>query len=330
MTGLVIGGAIFLFGLVTVMKGIRVVNQATLSVVERLGRFHKQLEPGLHVIVPYLDKVKQTLDMREQVVTFQPQPMITKDNVTISIDTVLYFTITDAFKATYEVANLILAVEQLTLTTLRNVIGQLQLDAALAGRDQINAALRDVLDEATGKWGIRVSRIEVKSIDPPHGIQEAMEKQMRAERDRRAAILQAEGNKQSMILNAEGDRQSQILSAEADKAAQVLRAQGDKEAQILRAEGEGQAITTVFTAIHDGRPTPDLLTYQYLRDTLPRVSDGNATKMILVPNDAMGGLGAAAPFGAMFGEGQGSGLAEPPRGGGPFSHQPPPPPPSVG
>ena len=285
---------LILFGLVTVLKGIRVVSQATVAIVERLGKYHRTLEPGPHVIIPWLDRVKEQIDMREQVVAFQPQPVITKDNVTISIDTVLYYTVTDPFRAIYEVANMIMAAEQLTITTLRNVIGSLSLDEALTSRDKINADLRIVLDEATGKWGIRVNRIEVKSIDPPRGIQEAMEKQMRAERDRRAAILVAEGEKQSQILTAEGDRQSQIL-----------RAEGDKESAILRAQGEGGAIETVFRAIHDGRPTPDLLSYQYLTSTLPAVANGTATKMLLVPSEAMsGGMAAAAPFGALFGEGQ--------------------------
>jgi regulator of protease activity HflC (stomatin/prohibitin superfamily) len=285
---------VIVFVLATVLKGIRVVPQARVAIIERLGKYHRTLDPGPHLIIPWLDRVKDEIDMREQVVAFQPQPVITKDNVTISIDTVLYYTVTDPFKAIYEVANMIVAAEQLTITTLRNVIGSLSLDDALTSRDKINADLRVVLDEATHKWGIRVNRIEVKSIDPPRGIQEAMEKQMRAERDRRAAILEAEGQKQSQILTAEGDRQSQIL-----------RAQGDKDAAILRAQGEGQAIQTVFDAIHAGNPTPDLLNYQYLSNTLPAVANGTATKMLLVPNEAMaGGLGMAAPFGALFGEGQ--------------------------
>ena len=205
--------------------------------------------------------------------TFQPQPVITSDNVTAHIDTVLYFTITDAKSATYEVANPLQAIEQLTVTTLRNVVGDLSLEQTLTSRDEVNTRLRVVLDEATGKWGIRINRVEIKAVEPPATIQEAMEKQMRAERDRRAAILTAEGVKQSQILTAEGE-----------KAAAVLKAEGAKQAAILRAEGEAKAIDTVFTAIHEGRPDPELLQYQYLR-MLPQLAQGDANKVFVIPSE---------------------------------------------
>jgi regulator of protease activity HflC (stomatin/prohibitin superfamily) len=243
--------------------------------------------------VPFLDKLRKPLvDMREQVITFQPQPVITQDNVTISIDTVFYFTITDPFRSTYEVANLIVAVEQLTITTLRNVIGSLSLEETLTSRDKINSDLRIVLDEATERWGIRVNRIELKSIDPPATIQEAMEKQMRAERDKRAAILQAEGQKQSQILRAEGEREANILSAE-----------GEKQAKVLRAQGEADATRTTFQAIHDGKPTPELLAYQYLQ-ALPKVADGQGMTLMMIPSDAMPAMGAVSALGAGFQAGQ--------------------------
>jgi regulator of protease activity HflC (stomatin/prohibitin superfamily) len=272
--------------LVVVARSVRIIPQARAGIVQRLGRFSRTLDPGLHVLVPFMDSLRRPLvDLREQVVTFEPQPVITQDNVTISVDTVFYFTITDPFRATYEVANLIVAVEQLTVTTLRNVIGSLSLEDTLTSRDRINSELRSVLDEATNPWGIRVNRVELKSIDPPGSIQEAMEKQMRAERDKRATILTAEGEKQSQILTAEGMRQAAILKAE-----------GDKEAKILRATGDAEATRQVFAAIHDGKPTPDLLAYQYLQ-TLPNI-DG--LKLMLVPADALSAMGAVASLGAAF------------------------------
>src|SRR6187455_1152076 len=221
---IVIGVGIGLIVLIALVRTVRIVPQASTGIVERLGRYHRTLDPGLHFLVPFIDRLRPLVDMREQVVAFPPQPVITQDNVTISIDTVFYFTVTDAFKATYEVAALLFAIEQLTVTTLRNVIGSLSLEEALTSRDKINADLRIVLDEATERWGLRVNRIELKSIDPPASIQEAMEKQMRAEREKRAAILSAEGEKQSAILTAEGQRQSVILRAEADQKSQILRA----------------------------------------------------------------------------------------------------------
>jgi regulator of protease activity HflC (stomatin/prohibitin superfamily) len=225
--------------------------------------------------LPILDRVRQRVDLREQVVSFPPQPVITQENVTISIDTVIYFQITDPVRSTYEIADLMLAMEQLTVTTLRNLIGSITLEGALTSRDTINAELRAVLDEATGKWGVRVNRVELKSIDPPATIQAAMEKQMRAERDRRATILLAEGEKQAAVLMAEGARQ-----------AEILRAEGDKQGAILRAEGEAQAIDSVFSSIHAGNPDEQLLAYTYLQQ-LPLIADGRATKLLMVPSDAI-------------------------------------------
>jgi regulator of protease activity HflC (stomatin/prohibitin superfamily) len=227
--------------------------------------------------------VRPLLDMREQVVSFPPQPVITEDNLVVSIDTVVYFQVTDARAATYEIANYLGAVEQLTTTTLRNVVGGLNLEEALTSRDNINGQLRVVLDEATGKWGIRVGRVELKAIEPPLSIQDSMEQQMRAERDRRAQILRAEGTKQAAILQAEGSRQASILEAE-----------GAAKSQVLRAQGEAEAIQTVFKAIHDGDPDPKLLAYQYLQ-TLPKIADGAASKVWMIPSEfteALKGVGA--------------------------------------
>jgi regulator of protease activity HflC (stomatin/prohibitin superfamily) len=282
MTGLILLGIVALFFLFVAARTVRIIPQARAGIVERLGRYSRTLSPGLTIVVPFIDRVKPLIDLREQVITFPPQPVITEDNLVIGIDTVLYFTITDPKAATYEVANPLQAIEQLTVTTLRNVIGGITLEDAFTSRDHINSQLRVVLDEATGKWGVRINRVEVKSIDPPGTIQEAMEKQMRAERDRRAAILTAEGVKQSAILTAEGEKQSA-----------VLRAEGAKTAAILRAEGESKAIETVFQAIHDGRPDQELLSYQYLQ-MLPRLAQGEANKIFVIPSEfsqALGNLG---------------------------------------
>jgi len=262
-----------IFVLTILFRSIRIIPQAYAGVVERLGKYHKTLTPGLNILVPFIDRVRPLVDMREQVVSFPPQPVITEDNLVVSIDTVVYFQVTDARAATYEIANYLGAVEQLTTTTLRNVVGGLNLEEALTSRDNINGQLRIVLDEATGKWGIRVSRVELKAIDPPVSIQDSMEKQMRAERDRRAQILTAEGTKQAAILQAEGSRQAAILEAE-----------GDAKAQVLRAQGEAEAIQTVFAAIHKGDPDPKLLAYQYLQ-TLPKLAEGEANKLWIIPSE---------------------------------------------
>jgi regulator of protease activity HflC (stomatin/prohibitin superfamily) len=264
---------VFVFVVVVIVRSIRIIPQATAGVVERLGRYHKTLMPGLNLLVPFIDRLRPLIDMREQVVSFPPQPVITEDNLVVSIDTVIYFQVTDPRAATYEINNYLGAVEQLTTTTLRNVVGGLNLEEALTSRDEINGQLRIVLDEATGKWGIRVGRVELKAIDPPASIQDSMEKQMRAERDRRALILTAEGTKQSAILTAEGARQ-----------AEILRAEGDKAAAVLRAQGEAEAIQTVFHAIHVGDPDEKLLAYQYLQ-TLPKISEGESNKLWIIPSE---------------------------------------------
>jgi regulator of protease activity HflC (stomatin/prohibitin superfamily) len=272
--------------LITLAQGIRIVPQARAGIVERLGRYHRTLDAGLALVIPYIDRVKPLIDLREQVVSFPPQPVITEDNLTVSIDSVIYFQVTDAKAATYEIADFIIAIEQLTVTTLRNVAGGMTLEDTLTSRDNINASLRTVLDEATGKWGIRVNRVELKAIDPPVTIQEAMEKQMRAERDRRAAILTAEGVKQSQILTAEGEKQSAIL-----------RAEGQKESDILRAEGESKAIEQVFDAIHRGDADPKLLAYQYLQ-TLPQIAQGESNKVWIIPSEvtqALANIGSVIP-----------------------------------
>src|SRR6186997_1114638 len=254
MAALIVAAVLILFALFVAARTVRIIPQARAGVVERLGRYSRTLSPGLAVVVPFVDRVRPLIDLREQVVSFPPQPVITEDNLVVQIDSVIYYQVTDAKSASYEIANFIQAIEQLTVTTLRNVIGGMTLEQTLTSRDQINAALRVVLDEATGKWGIRVNRVELKAVDPPPSIQEAMEKQMRAERDRRAAILTAEGVKQSQILTAEGEKQSAIL-----------RTEGQREAQILSAAGQSKAIETVFRAIHEGRPDQELLSYQYLQ-----------------------------------------------------------------
>jgi regulator of protease activity HflC (stomatin/prohibitin superfamily) len=270
--------------LLVLLRTVRIVPQARAGIVERLGRYHRTLGAGLAIVVPFVDRVKPLIDLREQVVSFPPQPVITEDNLVVNIDTVVYYQVTDAKAATYEIANYIQAIEQLTVTTLRNVAGGMTLEDTLTSRDHINAQLRTVLDEATGKWGIRVNRVELKAVEPPGTIQEAMEKQMRAERDRRAAILQAEGYKQSQILSAEGEKQSAIL-----------RAEGQREAQVLNAEGQSKAIETVFKAIHDGDADPKLLAYQYLQ-MLPQIAQGEANKVWIIPSEftqALGQLGTA-------------------------------------
>ncbi len=284
MAGAIVAIVVVVFLLIMFARTVRIVPQARAGVVERLGRYSRTLNPGLAILVPFMDRLKPLIDLREQVVSFPPQPVITEDNLVVQIDTVLYFTVTDPKSATYEIANPLQGIEQITVTTLRNVVGGMSLEVALTSRDHVNATLRGVLDEATGKWGIRVNRVEIKSIDPPGTIQEAMEKQMRAERDKRAAILTAEGFKQSQILTAEGEKQSAVLKAE-----------GAKQAAILRAEGDAKAIGTVFTAIHEGKPDQALLSYQYLQ-MLPQLGQGAANKVFVIPSEfteAFSGLGKA-------------------------------------
>ncbi len=296
MVALIVIGIVAVVVLVTLARTIRIVPQARAGVVERLGRYSRTLTPGMAMLVPFIDRVRPLIDLREQVVSFPPQPVITEDNLVVSIDSVIYFQVTDAKAATYEIANYIQAIEQLTVTTLRNVIGGLALEKTLTSRDEINSQLRGVLDDATGKWGIRVNRVELKAIDPPASIKDTMEKQMRADREKRAAILQAEGQKQSQILTAEGEKQ-----------AAILRAEGERQAMILQAEGQAKAIGTVFQAIHDGKPDAELLAYQYLQ-VLPQIAQGEANKVWIIPSDlqqavgriagaVQGAVGAAQPAG---------------------------------
>lgn len=268
--------------IIVTVRAVQIVPQSRALVIERLGKFRTVMPAGFHILVPFIDRIRSRVDLREQVQSFPPQPVITADNVVVHIDSVIYYQVTDPTRATYEIANYIQAIEQLTITTLRNVIGSLDLEATLTSRDNINAQLRGVLDEATGKWGIRVNRVELKAIDPPPSIQQAMEQQLRAERDKRAAILNAEGVRQSQILRAEGEKQSAILSAE-----------GDAQAAITRAEGEAAAIQKVFDAIHSGNPTPDLLSYQYLQ-MLPQLAQGDASKVWVIPTELTAAMDAVA------------------------------------
>src|SRR5947208_1106279 len=276
---LLVVAALVLF---TLARTIRILPQARACVVERLGRYSRTLTPGLTMVVPFIDRIRDMMDLREQVVSFDPQPVITEDNLVVSIDTVIYFQVTDAKAATYEIANYIQGIEQLTVTTLRNVIGGMALEKTLTSRDEINGQLRGVLDEATGKWGIRVNRVELKAIDPPASIQDSMEKQMRADREKRATILQAEGARQSQILQAEGQKQ-----------AAILRAEGEKQATMLQAEGQAKAIETVFGAIHEGKPDAELLQYQYLQ-TLPLIAQGESNKVWIIPSDLQQAVGRVA------------------------------------
>ncbi len=278
------------------LRAVRVIRQQQVGVVERLGKFRRTLEPGPHLLVPVIDAVRYTMDMREAVVPFPPQGVITEDNLMVNIDSVIYYQVVDPVRAAYEAQNYIQAIEQLTMTTLRNIIGGLDLEQTLTSREEINQKLRAVLDEATGKWGIKVNRVELRSIEPPATIRDAMEKGARAERDKRAAILTAEGQRQSMILSASGDREASILRAQGERESAVLRAQADRQAAMLRAEGEAQAITTTFNAIHAGKPTQSLLAYQYMR-MLPNLARGESNKMWIIPselNDALKGLGQVA------------------------------------
>jgi len=282
MVAYIIIAVVAAFVIAVLARTIRIVPQARAGVIERFGRYNRTLSPGLALVVPFVDRLRPLIDLREQVVSFKPQPVITEDNLVVSIDTVIYYQVTDAKAATYEIANYIQAIEQLTVTTLRNVIGGMDLETTFTSRDNINNQLRSVLDEATGKWGIRVNRVELKSIDPPQSIQASMEQQMRADREKRAAILTAEGVKQSQILTAEGEKQAAILTAE-----------GQRQAAILQAEGQAKAIDTVFRAIHEGKVDPNLLAYQYLQ-ALPQIAQGNASTIWMLPSELTQALGKIA------------------------------------
>ena len=279
---IVIAAVVALLVVITVMRSVRIVPQARARNVERLGRYRKTLEPGMNFVIPMIDRVKPMIDLREQVVSFAGAPVITEDNLVVLIDTVLFFQVTDPRAADYEIVNYIQAIEQITATMLRSVIGSMDLEQTLTSRDKINALLRGVLDDASGKWGIRVTRVEIKAIDPPKSVKDAMEKQMRAEREKRAAILTAEGVRQSKILTAEGEKQSAILTAE-----------GAKQGAILRAEGQAQAIAAVFQAVHDNDPDPKLLAYQYLQ-TLPQLAQGAGNTFWVIPSEVTSALRSVA------------------------------------
>jgi regulator of protease activity HflC (stomatin/prohibitin superfamily) len=312
---------IAVLAIVTLLRSVRIVPQARAAVVERLGRYTRTQGPGVAVLLPFVDRMRPLIDMREQVVSFPPQPVITSDNLTVGIDSVIYFQVTDPRAATYEIQNYIQAVEQLTITTLRNVVGSLNLEQTLTSRDGINTQLRGVLDEATGPWGIRVARVEIKAIEPPASIRDAMEKQMRADRDKRAIILSAEGQRESAIKTAEGQKAAQILSAEgaktaailsaeAERQSRILRAEGDRAARYLSAQGQAKAIETTFNAIHAAKPDPALLAYQYLQ-TLPQIAQGDANKMWIVPSEFSKALEGLAGLAGSAGSGSEPGGAAP-------------------
>jgi regulator of protease activity HflC (stomatin/prohibitin superfamily) len=293
--GLLLFGVLVVFAIIVVAKSVTLVPQAEAAVIERLGRYSRTISGQLTLLVPFIDRVRARIDLRERVVSFPPQPVITEDNLTLNIDTVVYFQVTTPQAAVYEISNYIVGVEQLTTTTLRNVVGGMTLEQTLTSRDQINGQLRGVLDEATGRWGLRVARVELRSIDPPPSIQASMEKQMKADREKRAVILtaegmrqasitQAEGEKQSQILAAEGAKQAAILAAEADRQSRMLRAQGERAAAYFQAQGQAKAIEKTFAAIKAGRPTPEMLAYQYLQ-VLPKIAQGDANKVWVVPSD---------------------------------------------
>ena len=321
MTGGLIAAIIILaIVLITLVRSVRIVPQARAAVIERLGRYIRTATPGLTLLVPFVDRMRPMIDLREQVVSFPPQPVITSDNLTVGVDSVIYFQVTEPRSATYEIQNYIQAVEQLTITTLRNVIGSLNLEQALTSRDEINGKLRGVLDEATGPWGIRVARVEIKAIDPPPSIQDAMEQQMRADRNKRALILTAEGqressiktaegNKAAQILSAEGQKQAAILGAEAERQSRILKAEGERAALYLAAQGEAKAIETKFGAIHAAKPDPALLAYQYLQ-TLPQIAQGDSNKMWIVPSEFSKALDGLAKMTGGDGEDTPSWLAQ--------------------
>jgi regulator of protease activity HflC (stomatin/prohibitin superfamily) len=282
MVVLIVIVVVFVLLFMTVTRTIRIIPQARARNVERFGRYTKTLQPGMNMIIPFIDRVKPLIDLREQVVSFTGQRVITEDNLVVSIDTVLFFQVTDPRAADYEIVNYIQAIEQLTATMLRSVIGSMDLEKTLTSRETINTQLRGVLDDASGKWGIRVTRVEIRTIDPPQTVKDAMEKQMRADREKRATILTAEGVRASQILTAEGEKQSNIL-----------RAEGEKQSAILKAEGQASAIQTVFQSIHRNDPDPKLLAYQYLQ-TLPQIAQGPGNTVWMVPSELTSAMKAIA------------------------------------
>ena len=296
--GIIIGAIIILL-FVIVISNIKVVQQSRAYVIERLGAFHEVWGVGMHFKMPFIDRIARRVSLKEQVLDYPPQPVITKDNVTMQIDTVVYFQITDPKLYCYGVEQPMMAMETLTATTLRNIIGDLELDQTLTSRDVVNTKMRAILDEATDPWGIKVNRVELKNILPPADIQSSMEKQMKAERDRRQAILQAEGQKNSAILIAEGERESAILRADAEKQAAILKAEAEKQAAILKADGEAQAILAVQKALADSlellnqkAPNDQVLKLKSI-EAMQKIADGQATK-IIIPSELQGMVGMAS------------------------------------
>ena len=296
---------IILIAVILSISCVKVIKQSKVGIVMRLGKFQKKADTGVHFLIPFLDQMAYVIDLRENVVDFPPQPVITKDNVTMQIDTVVYFQVTDPVRYVFEIANPISAIENLTATTLRNIIGELDLDETLTSRDLINTKMRSILDEATDKWGIKVNRVELKNIMPPQYIQVAMEKQMRAERERRESILQAEGEKQSSILKAEGEKQSAILKAEAKKEAMVREAEGEKQSRILRAQGEAESIRQIAQAKAEGEATIIKNVFKAMKESdiddnmlalksmeaLEKIAESDSTKLVL-PSDTVNFLGS--------------------------------------
>ena len=316
MTGTIVLIVIAVVVITYVLKGIKIISQSETMIIERLGRYHRTLNAGINVILPIVERGKETatrrgdgrivmnskIDLREQVFDFDKQSVITKDNVMTEINALLYFQIVDPVKSVYEIQNLPMAIEKLTQTTLRNVVGELELDETLTSRDTINSKLRAVLDDATNKWGVKVNRVELQDITPPQSIRIAMEKQMQAERDRRAEILKAEGEKQSAILKSEGEKSAEINAAEAEKQARILRAEGQAQAQILQAEAEAEAIRKVtdsVAAVKGADPVNYLLAIKYI-DGLKEMAQGNDAKTVYIPYEATGVLGSLGTLKEMF------------------------------
>ena len=303
VAGVLLLGIIALAVLLIAASGFRIVRPYEQGLIEFLGKYQRTVSPGLRFVIPFVQRILK-VDMREQVVDVPPQEVITKDNVVVTVDAVIYFEATDPVKLKYAVGNFILAITKLAQTNLRNVVGDLQLDEALVSREVINSKLRQILDDATDKWGTRVVRVEIQRIEPPPDVTEAMHRQMKAERGRRAVVTEAEGDKRSAILQAEGVKQAAILRAEGEAEAIMRVADADKYQKLTVAEGEGQAIERVFEAIHNGDPTPDLIAIRYL-EALQGIADGQATKIFL-PLDTSGLLGSVAAIGELLKEGAGS------------------------
>lgn len=291
---IVLGVFLFLLFLIA-LSSAKVINQATVGVIERLGKFNRLANRGINFIFPFIERLITVINLREQVVDFPPQPVITSDNVTMKIDTVVYFQITDPVRYTYEISTPIQAIENLTATTLRNIIGEMDLDATLTSRDIINTKMRAILDEATDKWGIKINRVELKNIMPPNQIVEAMEKQMRAERERREAILRAEGEKHSAILNAEGAKEAKILQAEGEREAIVRKAKGEAESILLVQTAKADGIKAVFSAIKEMEPSQEVIAIRAL-EALEKIADGKATKLV-IPTEVAGILGSLQMLG---------------------------------